>query len=391
MSGDYAPAIEALERELAGVLARADGLRGAIAVLQDAPALGGGMAEAQSPAPDLSDLPDTVVEQLVDLPGLAEERAARGLARPGRPKGRAPKDEHDDDIVAAYVAGEPMAAIAARFGVGLSTIRRRVKAAGVPVRDTARPAAAKPPGNPRRAAAIVAAYRDGKTATAVAEQFGIAAHQVYHVLEREGVPRRARGGDLGGRKKQIVRAEIAEKHGGAEGPSAPRAEPVPPAVEPSAPLQDQGAAPPAEPLPVSVPVNGFGLMRARDSAAAIDLPADDDEPDEDLNAEFNAALSRVRANRRAAGPKPRPNYAKTAEAFKRKSVVRAEQAAKVPTLRADGREECRFCGIPGWKGCEHWLPCEAAGPAPVAPEPKPDGRKHNTFTGLRRGKSVLRI
>jgi hypothetical protein len=54
---------------------------------------------------------------------------------------------------------------------------------------------------------------------------------------------------------------------------------------------------------------------------------------------------------------PRPvDFKRLAAAFRSKSAPPAMRTRKLqPAL---SREECARCGIPGWKGCEHQLPCE---------------------------------
>lgn len=55
--------------------------------------------------------------------------------------------------------------------------------------------------------------------------------------------------------------------------------------------------------------------------------------------------------------KPVPiDWARVAAAH-RNHVARPEQKRK-PIGPAPSREECPRCGVPGWKGCDHFLPCE---------------------------------
>lgn len=60
-----------------------------------------------------------------------------------------------------------------------------------------------------------------------------------------------------------------------------------------------------------------------------------------------------------------------------------------PLTPAPSREECPRCGIPGSKGCAHFLPCLDM--APTAPIEASDLRRVTKFSGRRQGKSVLRI
>lgn len=92
----------------------------------------------------LSDLPDAVLDQLKDLPGLPEERARRGAPlasqiaaaaqavrrHPGGPA----KAERNAAIVAAYQAGRNSPGLAREFGVSTKRICQIVEAAGVKMR-----------------------------------------------------------------------------------------------------------------------------------------------------------------------------------------------------------------------------------------------------------------
>lgn len=82
------------------------------------------------------------------------------------------------------------------------------------------------------------------------------------------------------------------------------------------------------------------------------------------------------------------DWARVAAAHAARPGPQAQPVAP-PLEAAPSREECSRCGIPGWKGCAHFLPCDTLPPL-VLQEPKADGRKPVKFTGLRRGISVLR-
>lgn len=92
--------------------------------------------------------------------------------------------------------------------------------------------------------------------------------------------------------------------------------------------------------------------RAADEEAAID--------------EFQAALAKVRARKAEAvevlAPErtaPQDYGARIARAFAAKAAAKSTSVpvpAK-PLEPAPGREECPRCGVPGWKGCDHFLPC----------------------------------
>lgn len=93
----------------------------------------------------------------------------------------------------------------------------------------------------------------------------------------------------------------------------------------------------------------------------MDMPWDDDDAVE----EFTAALAKVRSRRSAAAPVSRPtDYSRFVANMKVRAAI-AKPAKLAPTEHAPNRESCTRCGIPGSKGCDHWLPCDAA---PVVPK-----------------------
>lgn len=100
------------------------------------------------------------------------------------------------------------------------------------------------------------------------------------------------------------------------------------------------------------------VTRAAEIAAAED----------DLMSEFSAALARARARRDGLGgeikrPLPQSDNARLAAAFARKAETRVKRVETAPLQPAPTRESCPRCGIPGWKGCDHFLPCEPERPA----------------------------
>lgn len=66
-----------------------------------------------------------------------------------------------------------------------------------------------------------------------------------------------------------------------------------------------------------------------------------------------------------------------------------EQVAAPEIKRAPSREECPRCGIPGFKGCSHFLPCEVLPPFP--PQAEESDRRKFRFTGKRRGIGAMPI
>ena len=75
------------------------------------------------------------------------------------------------------------------------------------------------------------------------------------------------------------------------------------------------------------------------------------------------------------------DWARVAAAHRAKaSAPRVKPVRDLPV--APNREACPRCGIAGWKGCAHQLPCEAGAPPVI--EARPDARK----AGFRKGDAL---
>lgn len=130
---------------------------------------------------------------------------------------------------------------------------------------------------------------------------------------------------------------------------------------------------PALPPPALLPAPDYNPVVVNDT------PEDDDEL---------AGAVAIAAERRAAVVKPAPkiDWNRVADAHARK----AAEAKPAPGAgRNSGRalpvaldrEECKRCGIPGWRGCDHQLPCEP----PSVPAYRQEGRGPElTVDGRRR-------
>lgn len=111
--------------------------------------------------------------------------------------------------------------------------------------------------------------------------------------------------------------------------------------------------------------------------------------------EPKAGRERIRAMAEKLAAKRRAeagiDYAKLAEAHRNSSGARPASARVARPLEpAPSREECPRCGIPGWKGCDHFLPCADQPKAP--PEERYVGdRKSQQFTGRRQGIGASRL
>jgi|GEM_PF-6882271 len=132
----------------------------------------------------------------------------------------------------------------------------------------------------------------------------------------------------------------------------------------------------AAPVPSTAKLSGFERMPSRSSAAPSSIPAERSmrlpppiktpearqRATQPVAAEPFAGPDRIRAMatklaaRRAATAQLDP--ARFAAAFARQSAEKSRSvpAKAKPLEPARSREECPRCGIPGWKGCTHFLP-----------------------------------
>ncbi|MGJ0236966.1 hypothetical protein ACQEPB_00395 [Novosphingobium fluoreni] len=118
----------------------------------------------------------------------------------------------------------------------------------------------------------------------------------------------------------------------------------------------------AHPLPVTSRTREIDrpLARRKVEPSAPAVPND-----EDVMTDFSAALARVQGRRRSKAhviskpAAPKIDGKAVADAYARKHLA-PPPAKKPPTRRALGTGECIHCGIPGRKGCDHFLPYEGS-------------------------------
>lgn len=113
----------------------------------------------------------------------------------------------------------------------------------------------------------------------------------------------------------------------------------------------------------------------------------------------SATVDRLEVIRAAAAKVAKRSPAGTQIDWRRVASAHAVASARASTIRkskgvpsriAPSREECPLCGIPGWKGCAHFLPCEEPPQGePCAADPKP--RSQMKFTGKRQGIGASRL
>lgn len=109
-------------------------------------------------------------------------------------------------------------------------------------------------------------------------------------------------------------------------------------------------------------VRAVAIVTVKARADATAAAQDDDDADSDGMVSFSAALATVRARKAGRGSARRkPDGARLAAAIAARGAPQPPMARPAPTEVAESREECRFCGIPGWRGCDHFLPCVSGG------------------------------
>ncbi|MDE2595986.1 MAG: hypothetical protein KGL44_03815 [Sphingomonadales bacterium] len=99
------------------------------------------------------------------------------------------------------------------------------------------------------------------------------------------------------------------------------------------------------------------------------------------------ALIRDAAEKLAKPELTKVDWARVAAAHRASGPTKST-SVPVPLHPAPSREECPRCGIPGWKGCDHFLPCEDQPRHVDLPEPM-DRAEAQAFVAKRRpGASV---
>ena len=313
---------------------------------------------------------------------------------------RAERAERNRAIGAAYAAGDAVRAISAKFGLSKARVLAIALEQGVPARSL---------GSGMRNSqidrtAVVGRYEAGYSLRAVAQEFGVSKALVKDIVVGTGAYLRERG-----QRSPAYCAKSAEKRAPEPVIVAIHAnETVPvPLIEAAAEKLREVAASPAPAKPVA---EGFDLVRSRTIVAAknaaeqhtrqanhAERRARKAAEDDEAVAAFEDALARVRARKAESAEQvlvkqlvsTKIDPVRLAAAHARKELGKST-SVPAPTEPAPSREECPRCGIPGWKGCAHFLPCDG----PVAqPEDDQRGspRLETRFTGRRQGIGVLRI
>jgi hypothetical protein len=118
-------------------------------------------------------------------------------------------------IVEQYRAGEDVAVLGAKHGVGRDAVYKIIRRSGAEIEYRG----GKPQTSPEIEEKILAAYTGGKGATTVAAEFGVNKRTVYNILNRAGVGTRPRSDRVEG--EMAVRQKQREAPGHKRGPLVP--------------------------------------------------------------------------------------------------------------------------------------------------------------------------
>jgi hypothetical protein len=92
------------------------------------------------------------------------------------------------------------------------------------------------------------------------------------------------------------------------------------------------------------------------SLSRFDLDPDLADDVDDAVADFLVSLAAVKSGRAGRAPRRgRIDGARLAAAYKARALA-GPDPAPMPKRRAPSGEACRVCGIPGARGCDHFLP-----------------------------------
>ena len=128
----------------------------------------------------------TTLEALIkSLPDPSEPFARRYLARLTRTARPLPV-EQADELVAAYVAGDPVGALAQRFGVSHETVNQIARRRGIPRRSRGL--------SPEQITEAVQLYLDGWSLARIGKHFDVDARTVHRRFTERGLPMRPPGG-----------------------------------------------------------------------------------------------------------------------------------------------------------------------------------------------------
>lgn len=349
---------------------------------------------------------------------VREMARAAGLRRAKGPPPSAAVTTRNADVVKALQAGESVDSIAAAFGLSKMNIYKIGQLHGVGRRSIARQA------QEAARAKVISAITEGEPVSKVAARLGVSSERIYQITRKAGltIPKKPRAAKVpkpkADKPNQTSCSRLPVGESGRDRMAARESVSQTPLAKPQtvAKVGDEKRSPtPAAPQAAAA-VSGFyseaatkaraqeaGRKRARaesDAEAQRKLArrAARVEFEEQANEEFQAALARAKARRESGvevimpkGAVSSTSGARLAEALRRRRSPAAKSKAVPAQLTpAPSREECPRCGIPGWKGCDHFLPCEDQPPV-ASKEGDTSPRLSTRFTGRRQGLSVLSV
>ena len=263
-------------------------------------------------------------------------------------------------IATAYAAGENSAQLMARYRLTRANIYAIANKAGASRPEKVRvPKAAKPPKAVKvRAPKLPRAPKSPRVTKSAATRLSTGDRAGLLTQAPEGTSAGVAGGVL------IGRANACEQHDKPVSAAVvrPAAETAPvPAATGTGFYSETAAKQRAQHA-------GRGRARAEqaaDDARKIERRSQRAAEEDAAVSAFQVALARVQARKAESieviAPKivtPLDEGKRVAAAFAARAAVKStsvpEKAA--PTEHAPSREECRICGTPGFKGCDHWLP-----------------------------------
>lgn len=300
--------------------------------------------------------------------GLSRTRVLAIVNTEGVPSRQVGKNRRIPDldrqaVADLYANGMPLRAVADRFGVSKSTAKACLIELGAQLRPVGKrsPAYQPKPKIPKQPKAVSAPV-----------QIRLPIHPIPHVAGQAEVkscsrsPVKESGRDGMAARESVSQNPLAKPEAGALAAGEKRS--------PTPPTPDSGTSGAGfySEAAVKARAQEAGRKRAHaENAAKAERKLSRRSAQADFEdravSEFEAALAKVRARKAGAveviAPKPaapQDEGKRLAAAFAAKAVQKSTSvpAATGPTKHAPGREECPRCGIPGLKGCAHFLPCE---------------------------------
>ena len=136
---------------------------------------------------------DLVEKYGISRPVLYKRLREEGVEIGDRKRGAKWRDLPTEQIVGEYESGMTLQELGEWYGVSVTTIRSRLKEAGVQIRNRGRKVGSELKDNKDRDSRIKERYQSGLSMTAVGEEFGISRERVRQILNSLGVGTRGYG------------------------------------------------------------------------------------------------------------------------------------------------------------------------------------------------------